>query len=38
MIASLLTNALFWVALGLISAWLFRRNHVHTDNVDLHQA
>ena len=24
-IASLLTNALFWVALGLISAWLFRR-------------
>ncbi len=30
-LASLLTNALFWVALGLISAWLFRRN-----NVDLH--
>lgn len=24
-IASLLTNAVFWVALGLISAWLFRR-------------
>ncbi|MNF34755.1 putative cobalt transporter subunit CbtA [compost metagenome] len=24
-IASLLTNALFWLALGLISAWLFRR-------------
>ncbi|MCY1419979.1 cobalt transporter subunit CbtA (proposed) [compost metagenome] len=24
-IASLLTNALFWMALGLISAWLFRR-------------
>lgn len=38
MIASLLTNALFWVALGLISAWLFRRNDVHTNNVDLHQA
>ncbi|MBX8554498.1 CbtA family protein [Pseudomonas cichorii] len=30
-LASLLTNALFWVALGLISAWLFRRN-----NADLH--
>ncbi|WP_180246683.1 CbtA family protein, partial [Pseudomonas syringae] len=38
MMASLLTNALFWVALGLISAWLFRRNDVHNDNVDLHQA
>lgn len=24
-IASLLTNALFWIALGLLSAWLFRR-------------
>lgn len=24
--ASLLTNAVFWIALGLISAWLFRRN------------
>ncbi|WP_259641402.1 CbtA family protein, partial [Pseudomonas savastanoi] len=33
MIASLLTNALFWVAMGLISAWLFRRN-----DADLHQA
>ncbi|MBX8501905.1 CbtA family protein [Pseudomonas cichorii] len=30
-LASLLTNALFWVALGLISAWLFRRS-----NADLH--
>ncbi|MBX8496456.1 CbtA family protein [Pseudomonas cichorii] len=30
-LASLLTNALFWVALGLISAWLFRRN-----NADQH--
>ncbi|MFJ4143105.1 CbtA family protein [Pseudomonas sp. NPDC089734] len=30
-LASLLTNALFWIALGLISAWLFRRN-----NTDLH--
>ncbi|GFM88444.1 membrane protein [Pseudomonas cichorii] len=29
--ASLLTNALFWIALGLISTWLFRRN-----NADLH--
>jgi cobalt transporter subunit CbtA len=26
-IASLLTNAAFWVAMGLISAWLFRRNN-----------
>jgi cobalt transporter subunit CbtA len=32
-IASLLTNAVFWVALGLISSWLFRRN-----NPDLEQA
>ncbi|SHM67321.1 cobalt transporter subunit CbtA [Pseudomonas asturiensis] len=32
-IASLLTNAVFWVAMGLISAWLFRRN-----NVDLQHA
>ncbi|MNT17005.1 putative cobalt transporter subunit CbtA [compost metagenome] len=24
-VASLLTNAAFWLALGLISAWLFRR-------------
>ncbi|WP_205919925.1 CbtA family protein, partial [Pseudomonas viridiflava] len=32
-IASLLTNAVFWVALGLISAWLFRRN-----NADLQHA
>jgi cobalt transporter subunit CbtA len=24
-LASLLTNALFWLALGLVSAWLFRR-------------
>lgn len=32
-IASLLTNAVFWVALGLISTWLFRRN-----NPDLEQA
>lgn len=30
-IASLLTNALFWVALGLISAWLFRRNNHEID-------
>lgn len=32
-IASLLTNALFWIALGLISTWLFRRN-----NPDLEHA
>ena len=32
-IASLLTNALFWIAMGVISAWLFRRN-----NADLDQA
>ena len=32
-IASLLTNALFWIAMGVISAWLFRRN-----NTDLDQA
>ena len=25
-IASLLTNAVFWIALGWISAWLFRRS------------
>jgi cobalt transporter subunit CbtA len=25
-IASQLTNVVFWLALGLISAWLFRRN------------
>ncbi|HEY0287187.1 MAG TPA: CbtA family protein [Pseudomonas sp.] len=30
-IASLLTNAVFWVAMGVISAWLFRRN-----NPELH--
>ncbi|EKG31631.1 hypothetical protein Pav631_3005 [Pseudomonas avellanae BPIC 631] len=33
MIASLLTNALFWVALGLISAWLFRRSDAHPSNA-----
>ncbi|MGV6395333.1 CbtA family protein [Pseudomonas caspiana] len=26
-IASLLTNALFWIAMGVISAWLFRRHN-----------
>ncbi|AZF05253.1 CbtA family protein [Pseudomonas sp. R5-89-07] len=26
-VASQLTNAAFWLALGLISAWLFRRHH-----------
>jgi cobalt transporter subunit CbtA len=35
-IASLLTNALFWVALGLISTWLFRRNthEINTPHVN----
>ncbi|AVI84645.1 MULTISPECIES: CbtA family protein [Pseudomonas syringae group] len=37
-VASLLTNALFWVALGLISAWLFRRSNVHTDNAHSNHA
>lgn len=32
-IASLLTNALFWIALGVISAWLFRRNNPELDQV-----
>lgn len=32
MVASLLTNALFWVALGLISVWLFNRHQ-----GDVHQ-
>ncbi|WNW10454.1 CbtA family protein [Pseudomonas sp. DTU_2021_1001937_2_SI_NGA_ILE_001] len=27
-VASLLTNAVFWVALGALTAWLFRRAHV----------
>ncbi|KPB79891.1 cobalt transporter [Pseudomonas syringae pv. tomato] len=37
-VASLLTNALFWVALGLTSAWLFRRSNVHTDNAHANHA
>ncbi|KWT07237.1 MULTISPECIES: CbtA family protein [Pseudomonas syringae group] len=37
-VASLLTNAMFWVALGLISAWLFRRSNVHTDNAHSNHA
>lgn len=37
-VASLLTNALFWVALGLVSAWLFRRSNVHTDNAHSNHA
>ncbi|RRV05404.1 cobalt transporter [Pseudomonas sp. v388] len=32
MVASLLTNALFWIALGLISVWLFNRHQ-----ADSHQ-
>ncbi|WP_095093754.1 CbtA family protein [Pseudomonas sp. Irchel 3A5] len=30
-IASLLTNAVFWIAMGLISTWLFRRNNPDLD-------
>ena len=29
--ASLLTNAVFWIAMGLISTWLFRRNNPDLD-------
>jgi cobalt transporter subunit CbtA len=32
-IASLLTNALFWIAMGVISAWLFRRNNAELDHA-----
>lgn len=32
-IASLLTNALFWIAMGVISAWLFRRNNAELDQA-----
>lgn len=31
--ASLLTNAVFWIAMGLISTWLFRRNNPELDQA-----
>jgi cobalt transporter subunit CbtA len=37
-IASLLTNAVFWIALGWISAWLFRRNEATETHVGLKPA
>jgi cobalt transporter subunit CbtA len=37
-IASLLTNAVFWVAMGLISAWLFRRHDAHAAQPGLNHA
>lgn len=37
-IASLLTNAAFWVAMGLISAWLFRRSEAHAVQSGLNPA
>ncbi len=37
-IASLVTNALFWVAMGLISAWLFRRSEAPSSQSGLNHA
>ncbi|MFK3970963.1 CbtA family protein [Pseudomonas sp. NPDC087358] len=37
-IASLLTNAVFWVAMGLISAWLFRRSEASSAHSGLNHA
>jgi cobalt transporter subunit CbtA len=37
-IASLLTNALFWIAMGLISAWLFRRSAAQSAHAGLNHA
>ena len=37
-IASLLTNAAFWVAMGLISAWLFRRHDAQLASSELNHA
>jgi len=37
-IASLLTNAAFWVAMGLISAWLFRRHEPRAAESELNHA
>ena len=37
-IASLLTNAVFWIALGWISAWLFRRSDTPATQAGLNPA
>ncbi|WP_296261427.1 MULTISPECIES: CbtA family protein [unclassified Pseudomonas] len=37
-IASLLTNAAFWVAMGLLSAWLFRRYEPRSTQAGLNPA
>ncbi|MGH8419544.1 MAG: CbtA family protein [Pseudomonas sp.] len=37
-VASLLTNAVFWVAMGLISAWLFRRHEAQSAQPGLNPA
>ncbi|MCF5709533.1 cobalt transporter [Pseudomonas syringae] len=37
-LASLLTNAVFWVALGLFSAWLFRSNNTDLQHAEPHLA
>ncbi|TDV72379.1 CbtA family protein [Pseudomonas sp. LP_7_YM] len=37
-IASLLTNAVFWLAMGLISAWLFRRHEPQSAQSGLNSA
>lgn len=37
-VASLLTNAVFWVAMGLISAWLFRRDAAQSAHAGLNPA
>jgi predicted cobalt transporter CbtA len=37
-LASLLTNAAFWVALGWISAWLFRRSEASATHSGLNHA
>jgi cobalt transporter subunit CbtA len=37
-VASLLTNFVFWVLMGLISAWLFRRNNPELQATELPQA
>jgi cobalt transporter subunit CbtA len=37
-IASLLTNAVFWIAMGVISAWLFRRNNPELETAGVPHA
>lgn len=37
-VASLLTNAAFWLAMGLISAWLFRRGEAQAAQAELNHA